>query len=317
MLLVSMRTGLHPEVVEVMEIFDALGVQDAYKLGAQATRELFGSLKADPQTYPAIHSVTNTEATGQNTARIPVRIFRPNDDQNLPVLVWFHGGGWVFGTLDSTEIPGRDLANEAKCVVVGVDYRLAPETPFPGAFDDCLAVTNWVHDNSGTLGIDPTRIAVGGDSAGGNLAACVALACKDGHGPALIHQLLIYPVIDPEMSSESYSENGEGYFLSGDAMSWFWDCYVPEAAYRTDPRVDPRTGDLSGLASAWVFTAGFDPLRDEGRAYADDLEAAGVAVDRMEQSDVIHGTFGMAIQRGAEARSAAAASLARAFAKPS
>ena len=298
-----------------MEIFDALKIQDAYKLGAQASRDLFGSLKADPETYPPIHSVHDSAVETPYGTTIGVRVFRPSDAQDLPVLVWIHGGGWVFGTLDSTEFPGRDIANTANCVVVSVDYRLAPETPFPGAFDDCLAVTNWVYNNAETLGIDPSRIAIGGDSAGGNIAACVALACKDGNGPPLAHQLLVYPVIDPSMTSKSHSENGEGYFLTSGAMSWFWDCYVPDSAQRSDVRVHPSSGDLAGLASAWVFTAGFDPLRDEGRKYANDLESAGVPVERFEQPDVIHGIFGMAIQRGGEARIVAAQSLARAFAR--
>ena len=298
-----------------MEIFDALQVQDMYKLGAPATRELFATLKADPETYPPIHSVSDSVVETPGGTSVPVRIFRPSDAQDLPVLLWFHGGGWVFGTLDSTEFPGRDIANGASCVVVGVDYRLAPETAFPGAFDDCLAVTKWVHENSETLGVDPNRIAVGGDSAGGNIAACVALACKGGNGPALSHQLLIYPVIDPSMATKSFAENGEGYFLTGDAMNWFWDCYVPDPDQRSDVRVNPLSGELSGVASAWVFTAGFDPLRDEGRAYANSLETAGVAVERFEQPDVIHGIFGMAIQRGAEARTEATQSLAKAFAR--
>lgn len=221
----------------------------------------------------------------------------------------------MFGDLDSTEIPGREIANGAGCVVIGVDYRLAPETIFPGAFDDCLAVTNWVSDNAERLSLDAGRIAVGGDSAGGNLAACVALACKRGLGPALAHQLLIYPVVDSSMSHSSYLSNGSGYFLETESMKWFWDCYVPKPDERNDPRVMPGAADLTGAPSAWVFTAGHDPLRDEGREYANNLSAAGVPVEHFEQPDVIHGIFGMTIQRGAEARAQAADSLKRAFSR--
>jgi len=207
--------------------------------------------------------------------------------------VWFHGGGWVWGTLDGAELNCRKFANEAQCVVVSVDYRLAPETPFPGAIDDCCAVTAWVAEAAVQLNIDKTRIAVGGDSAGGNLAACVAYRCRD-KGPKLVFQLLIYPVIDADFTRPSYIENGKDYVLTRAFMEWFWNCYVPNVADRKNPLVAPiHASDLSRLSSAHIITAEFDPLRDEGEAYGESLKSAGVKAEIYRYDGMIHGFYNL------------------------
>ena len=190
--------------------------------------------------------------------------------------MWFHGGGWVLGDLDTGEFKCRKLAHDVGCVVVSVDYRCAPETPFPGAIDDCFAATLWAASSADELGVDPSHIAVAGDSAGGNLAACVALRARDA-GLNLVFQLLVYPVIEANFDRASYSENAEGYLLTASAMKWFWDCYVPNIADRNHPDVAPIcASDLSGLPPALVMTAEFDPLRDEAEDYGQALKAAGV-----------------------------------------
>ena len=226
---------------------------------------------------------------------IPVRIYRPPSDQPLPVVVFFHGGGWVIGDLETHDSLGHALAS-VPAVVVSVDYRLAPEAPFPAAVDDCEAVTAWVAEHAGELGGDPGRIAVAGDSAGGNLAAVVALRARDNDGPAIAFQLLVYPVTDATCSSESYRENAEGYLLTAQTMDWFLAHYLgPDRAdkvRRAD--VSPLFAeDLSGLPPAHIITAEFDPLRDEGEAFGARLRAAGVDVVVSRYDGMIHSFWGM------------------------
>ncbi|CAN5825065.1 alpha/beta hydrolase [soil metagenome] len=234
------------------------------------------------------------------TGDVPVRVYRPSDDDGdgdgdglAPVLVWFHGGGFVIGDLETTDSTCRGLAAGSGVTVVSVDYRLAPEHPFPAGFDDCLAVTRWVADHGTDIGVDDNRMAVGGDSAGGNLAALVAVAARDHGGPPLRFQLLVYPATDLTMSHPSIRENGEGKLLTADTMRWFTDHYLGDHD-RTDPSVSPlHVKDLAGLPPAMVITAGHDPLRDEGDAYAELLSQAGVAVDHVRYDGMIHAFFGM------------------------
>jgi acetyl esterase len=258
----------------------------------------------DAQNVP-IGQVENRAIPGP-AGEIPIRIYTPvaAGAAPLPVLVYYHGGGWVIGDLNTHDGVCRVLANESGCKVVAVDYRLAPEHPFPAAVDDSFAALQWVADNAGELGVDANRIAVGGDSAGGNLSAVVSQIAKDKGGPRVAFQLLIYPVTDAGGDYESRRANATGYLLEQELMEWFFKHYVPKGTDPLDTRISPlRRPDLAGLPPAWVLTAGFDPLRDEGKAYADKLRAAGVAVEYVNEPEMIHGFFQLsgAIDAGAAA----------------
>ncbi|MGY1670109.1 alpha/beta hydrolase [Geodermatophilus sp. SYSU D00710] len=210
---------------------------------------------------------------------VPVRVYRPSNDDGLPVVAYFHGGGWVLCDLDTHDTTCRDIARYSGAVVVSVDYRRAPEAPFPAAFDDCLAVTRALLDGSSGLGTDPARVAVAGDSAGGNLAAGIAQALRDVR-PPLAHQVLVYPLVDARTGrTDSYRSYGEGHFLTHRDIDWFLAVYGGDAD-RSDPRLSPAMAeDLTGLAPATVVTAGCDPLVDEGAAYARALAEAGVPTE--------------------------------------
>jgi acetyl esterase len=233
-------------------------------------------------------------------AAIPVRVYRRFGlGAPLPAIVYFHGGGWVTGDLDTHDGSCRLLADVTGCVVVAVDYRLAPEHPFPAAVVDALAAYEWVHRNAAELGVQPGRVGVMGDSAGGNLAAVVAQqthrAEADGV-PDPVAQCLVYPALDAHLAQPSIDTFAEGFFLTRDDMVWFRGHYLPERESWDDVRASPLLApDLSGLAPAAVFTAGFDPLRDEGRAYADALAQAGVPVQYRCYDDLVHGFFGMGV----------------------
>jgi acetyl esterase len=221
-----------------------------------------------------------------------VRVYRPLSTEILPVVIWFHGGGWVVGTLDSHDPVCRALANRTPCVVVAVDYRLAPEAPFPAALEDSWAATQWVAEEALKLGADASRIVVAGDSAGGNLAAAVALRARD-RGLDLALQVLVYPVTDAELESESYHRLATGLNLTRAKMEWYWQQYL-DGADGLNPEASPlRAPDLTGVAPAIVQTAEHDPLLSEGEAYARRLEEAGVAVTLTRYDAVIHGFIRM------------------------
>lgn len=296
-------SGLHPQVRKALDDYERtvsdMGLTDFHSGGVDKARELMQALAAPRESLPEIHSVQDRTVPGPE-GEIPIRIIRPSDDTNLPLLLWFHGGGWVVGDLDSSELSSRRLANEVGCVVVSVGYRLAPEAPFPAAIDDCTAAVEWAIASAGELGIDSSRIAVGGDSAGGNLAACAALRMAR-KGQTLAFQLLVYPVTDADFDRPSYLENGQGYLLTREAMRWFWDCYVPDQGDRWDPDACPiRAKDLSWLPPAMVITAEYDPLRDEGEAYGAALESAGVPVQVQRYEGVNHGFFHMITEEPVE-----------------
>lgn len=265
-------------------------LEQLMSLGGPATSELtpgearagYELLVSTGGTGDEVGSIIDREVAG-----VPCRVYRPAgvaDGRSLPVLVWFHAGGWVIGNLDTADTVARHLANGAGCVVVSVDYRLAPEAPFPAAVDDCWKVTSWLAGGGATeIEGDPASVAVGGSSAGGNLAAVVAILARD-EGVALRHQTLLYPVTDLSAESPSYAENGEGLLLTADTMRWFIAHYTAPSD-RADWRASPLLADdLAGVAPAHVVTAGFDPLRDEGDAYAARLAEDGVPVvhDRVE-----------------------------------
>jgi acetyl esterase len=247
---------------------------------------------------------------------IPVRLYYPACEGPLPVFVYFHGGGWVIGDIESSDGLCRVMCNAARCIVVSVDYRLAPEHPFPAAVEDSYCAALWVSENAAGFGGDPSRIAVGGDSAGGNLAAVIAQIARDRGKPALKYQLLVYPVTDAACNTPSYSQNAEGYFLTKATMYWFWSHYVGRDADRSDPLASPlQARDFSGLPPALVITAEFDPLRDEGESYAERLRNAGVPVRLTRYDGMIHGffTMGEMIDQGKRAIEQASEALRTAF----
>ncbi|HSW14747.1 MAG TPA: alpha/beta hydrolase [Solimonas sp.] len=262
----------------------------------------------------AVATVEEREIAGPGGS-LRLRIYRPSEAKRLPVTVFFHGGGFVGCTLDTHDNVCRCLCARAETLLVSVDYRRAPEAPFPAAVEDALAALRWVHAHAAGLGGDPARLAVAGDSAGGNLSAVVSQMVRDG-GPALCHQLLLYPATDFATETESRRRLAEGYFLTAPLMRWFGDQYTPDPAVRSDPRVSPlRAPDLEGLPSATVLVAGYDPLRDEGVAYAERLSAAGVATELIEYPGQIHGFLNMlgAIGQADEALTRCAEALRKAF----
>jgi acetyl esterase len=242
-----------------------------------------------------VASVENRTVPGP-AGEIPVRIYKPDARGPLPALVYFHGGGWVLCSLDTHDNVCRSLANQAGCAVVSVDYRLAPEHRYPAGPEDCYAVTRWVSQHGAEIGVDPARIAIGGDSAGGNITAVVAQMARDRRGPKLRFQLLVYPVTDMRFDTPSYRDNAEGYFLTTTMMKWFWRQYLNADAEGNDAYASPlRAKDLSGLPPGLCITAEFDPLRDEGEAYAAKLREAGVACPARRYDGMIHGFFGMGL----------------------
>lgn len=227
---------------------------------------------------------------------LDARLYVPEGaNGNLPLLVYYHGGGWVIGTLDTHDATCRALCSTSGAAVLSVAYRLAPEHPFPAPLDDCYEALCWAADRAETLGIDAHRLAVGGDSAGGNLAGAVAIMARDKAGPKLTHQLLIYPVTDRDFSTASYADNGGGaYFLSTDAMRWFWQLYLGDQGDDAPPLAALcRNGDLAGLPPATIIAAQYDPLRDEAMTYAELLRKAGVPVKADIAPGMIHGFFSM------------------------
>jgi acetyl esterase/lipase len=226
---------------------------------------------------------------------IPVRIYTPDGSGIFPLLVFFHGGGWVICDLDTHDGLCRGLANQASCVVVSVDYRLAPEHKFPAAPEDCYAATKWVAEHAAQLHGDASRIAVAGDSAGGNLTAVISQMARDRGGPPLIFQLMIYPATDFTMSSPSIDENAEGYYLTKDDMIWFTNHYLNNEDDKRNPQASPLfAANLQELPPAFIITAEYDPLRDEGEKYGQRLKEAGVPVTIHRYNGVIHGFVSMA-----------------------
>jgi acetyl esterase len=246
--------------------------------------------------------------------KVPVRAYRPVAEGVLPALVFFHGGGWTIGDLDTHDVLCRQLAAGAQCAVFSVDYRLGPESPFPAAVDDSHSVTQYVLENAAALKVDPARVAVGGDSAGGNLAAVVSLFLKE----RVAFQLLIYPATDQRGVHPSHQRNGRGYLLTTQSMNYFRGNYLPRKADWTDWRASPLLApSLKGVAPAFVLTAGFDPLQDEGREYAQRLKHEGVAVEYRDYPDMIHGfiVMGGVLDTANEAVADCCAALRRAFEK--
>ena len=283
--------SLDPQIAALIESLDA-GFPPVHTMtGAQARATIRSRFV--PSAHPeAVGSVADRTIPGDE-GPVTVRIYRPAASQPLPILVYAHGGGFVFCDLDSHDGLCRSLANLTPAVVVSVAYRLAPENRWPAAARDMYAAVRWVADHAAELGADPSRIAVGGDSAGGNLAAVTALMARDHAGPVLAAQLLLYPMITPDFDTESHQLFGSGFYNPRPALQWYWDQYVPAHADRTHPYASPAHARLDGLPPAFVVVAGHDPLRDEGIAYADALESAGVPTKRYVFDGGIHGFMTM------------------------
>ena len=275
--------------------------------------EMVAAVAGDPPTGVEVQNGLIPGPGGE----MPTRLYRPQDIEGpLPILVYFHGGGYVIGDLDTHDIPFRRLCLSAGCLVVSVDYRLAPEHPFPASADDAWAATRWVVDHATDLGGDPSRVAVGGDSAGGNLAAVVCHLAKREGAPALVYQILIYPAMDATSSMPSHETLGHGYRLTKELMGWFMRHYFKAGEDRRQLVASPLfADDFAELAPALVLTAGYDPLRDEGRAYADKLHDAGVSTEFIEYEGMIHGfiTMGGVVDAATEALQQCGAALRRAF----
>jgi acetyl esterase len=304
---------LDPQAQRVIEQTAALGLPPAHTVSPQQARINRKSRPMAPG--PEVGKVDNRLIPGPETA-IPVRIYTPEGSGPFPTLVWFHGGGWVVGDLDTVDATARRLTVGVGCVVVSVGYRLAPETKFPGAADDCYAATVWAVQNASQINAAPNRVAIGGESAGGNLAAAVALMARDRRGPSLACQVLVYPVTAPNFETVSYLQNAEGYNLTRATMMWYWDQYLREASDASHPYAAPLLADdLSSLPAALVITAEYDPLCDEGEAYAERLKAAGVPTAYTRYEGMIHGFFGMpgALEKGKQAVTEATEVLRRAF----
>jgi acetyl esterase len=309
---------LDPQAKALFDFLGLTALAPLETLTPQEARARFEALaEARRQLTPEpVDQVRDLKIPGP-AGEIPVRIYSPQGPSPSPALIYFHGGGWVLGDLESHDHVCRALANSASCVVISVDYRLAPENKFPAAVYDSYAATEWIANHAAELGVDRSRIAVGGDSAGGNLAAVISLIARDKGGPNVVFQLLIYPATDMRMSMPSIDENADGPLLTKAAMDWFVNHYLNHAGDRTDPLTSPLlASNLKGLPPAFIITAECDPLRDEGEAYGLRLEEAGVPVEVQRYAGMPHGffSFGAALDSGRQAFADATSRLRSAFA---
>jgi acetyl esterase len=310
---------LHPQTRAFLDLVEQRGLPPTHTLGVADARRFYRDRRSFTQPAPPdVAEVRNLEASGPNGV-IALRLYRPSATQAaevLPVLVYFHGGGWVIGDLDTHDTLCRSLSNQARCAVVSVDYRMGPEHRFPAAVNDCIAATRWVHDAAAQLGIDSTRLAVGGDSAGGNLAAVVSIDARDHPGPRIVFQLLIYPATNQHRDAPSHAQNGQGYLLTRDTMDYFAGHYFADKAQYDDWRASPLLHpDLSNLPPSLIVTAGYDPLRDEGAEYAQRLTQAGNRASYVNFPRQIHGfvSMGRILDESHTAVALCASELRRAF----
>ncbi len=317
---------LHPKARALLDLMVEKNIPPTHTLSPSDARRFYRERRTITQPDPPeVGSVQELLAPGPHGA-IALRLFKPllpsppsshtPAANPLPVLVYFHGGGWTLGDLDTHDTLCRQLANGAACAVLSVDYRMGPEHRFPCAVDDCIAATTWCRDNAARLGLDATRMAVGGDSAGGNLAAVVAIAARDAGDLPLVYQLLIYPATDQRYGTPSHTTNGQGYLLTRDTLAYFHGHYFGDASHNTDWRASPLLHeDLGRLPPALVLTAGFDPLRDEGMYYADRLTRAGTRCTYLCFERQIHGfiTMGRVLDEANAAVAICASQLALAL----
>ena len=301
---------LDPEVTAYIDELTAIGARPVNEMSVEEARRI--AEERAPILFGPVEDVAHVEdrTIAGPAGEIPVRVYEPSPG-SLPLLVYFHGGGWVTGSLDTHDGVCRSLANRAGCTVVAVDYRMAPEHRFPAAVEDAWAAVKWA------AALDPPALAVGGDSAGGNLAAVMALRARDEGGPRLALQLLVYPVTDHDFDTGSYVENADGFVLTREGMRWYWDHYLPEADARTHAHASPlRAENVQGVAPAVVLTCEYDPLRDEGEAYAQRLAEAGVPIVCRRYDGLVHGVYRWQgkVRRAWELIDDSAAALRSAFA---
>ena len=307
---------LHPQVKVVLDLMAKAG-PPMHHLSPQQAREQILAMRANKGDIEPVGKVEDRTIKGPG-GDIPLRIYTPNGRGPFPLLVYFHGGGWVVGSIETVDASCRSLTNLANCITVSVDYRLAPEHKFPAAPDDCYTATTWTALNAASIHGDPKRIAIGGESAGANLAAAVALMAQERGTPSIALQLLLYPVMDYACNTPSCRENAEGYFLTTEMMRWFWNHYLRNEADGENPLASPlRAKRLQSLAPATIYTAEFDPLRDEGAEYAKKLHEAGIPVEYKCYDGLIHGFMGMAkaVEPAGKALQEAATALRKSFTK--
>jgi acetyl esterase len=312
---------LHPQARALLDLIAKSGIPPTHTLAPVDARRFYVERRRFTQPDPpAVEEVRELNAEGPH-GPIPLRLYRPAGAPAgaLPVLVYYHGGGWVIGDLDTHDVLCRQLANGSGCAVVSVDYRMGPEHRFPAAVDDCLAATRWVSRHAASLGVDPARLAVGGDSAGGNLAAVVAIAARDGGDGGelpIAFQLLIYPATDQRRIAPSHTTNAQGYLLTEDSMRYYHDHYIDDPKHDLDWRASPLLAeDLSRLPPSLVLVAGYDPLRDEGVQYAQRLTESGSRATLVSFERQIHGfvPMGRALDEANEAVAMCADALRRAL----
>ena len=302
-----------PQLQPLLDLLATSGAPSITTLQPDAARALMAAMRGNARDVE-VHTIADQTAPGP-AGDVPVRVYSPAGEGPFPLLVWFHGGGWVLGSVEESDPVARGLSVAGECVVASVEYRLAPEHPFPAGLEDCWAALRWCVENADELRVDPARVAIGGDSAGGNLAAACTVLARDAGGPQLCFQLLVYPVVDFDATTRSMVDNAEGYLLTVEVLQWFYDHYT-HPDQRTDPRAAPlRAEDLSGLPPALVITAEYDPLRDEGEAYGRRLIEAGVPTTISRYDGMIHAFFSMTAfaDRAIEAEAEAGAALLRAF----
>ncbi|GIG59427.1 putative lipase/esterase [Longispora fulva] len=288
-----------------------------YTLSLEEAREAdLASIRASGGIGEPVHRVIDMTIPGPG-GELPIRIYQPEGPGPFPTLTYFFGGGWTLGSIDTSDGICRSLANAADCMVVTIGYRLAPETKFPGAIEDCYAALRWIDAHAKEIDADPARLAVGGDSAGGNLAAAVTLLTRERGGPALVGQLLVYPNTDYFSDTPSLRENTDPWLFNQTSVSWYWNHYLTDPEQGRDPLASPlRAADHSGLPPALVITAEYDPIRDQGEQYAERLRHAGVATELTRYDGMVHGFFAMAstLDGGKRAMAQAAAQLRTWFA---
>jgi acetyl esterase len=311
------RSPLHPQARALLQRIAASGLPPVHTQSPVDARRSFVQRRRITQPDPpAVHLVLDLTAPGAR-GEVPVRLYRPMAwGPLLPCLVFFHGGGWVIGDLESHDVLCRQLSIGSGCAIVAVDYALAPEHPFPAAIEDCMAATRWVHAQASTLGVDPARIGVGGDSAGGTLAAVVAITARDANAPPLAWQMLVYPTTDQRRATPSHRTNASGFLLTAESLRWYHDNYLGSALHDSDWRASPLAcPDLGGLPPALVLVAGFDPLRDEGIQYAQALDEAGTRATLIAFERQIHGfvTMGRVIDEANDAVALLAAAMRQAL----